>query len=417
MLSPLINILKLRVLFSIACFLICTSFYAQKNPSVKNLQNKEDQLTFKKVEDVLNHFSKNKNNSVYYNKSDYEEAMHNYYQAYVFLNGIKSDRAVKLKERVLYELAYTNKQLGKFESAYSLLEEATNLTDSLRQVSIKQNIFEAESKYNIVKQEQKNEAEKSLRQRTKFLFYSSALAFLAFTILSYIFYRNYRLTQRHKIEQIENEMQTRIINATIDAKEKERKSIAEILHNSVSALLSSANLHLQATKSQLKENTPKEISKAQLIVNEASVKIRDLSHELIPSVLLKFGLAFAVQDVCQKYSNSEITLRSDDKDIERYNQDFEIKIYNIIEELINNILKHSKATNATIMLVHREDNMLSIRLSDDGIGFDVKAVKNEDGLGLNHIKARVKVMQGVLNIVSSKDNGTSVFILVPIPKV
>ncbi len=352
--------------------------------------------------------------SIYYDKKDYEKAKNSYFQAFKSVKDLKSERAIKVKEYALYNLAYTNEHLGDFENAYFFLEEATNLTDSLNQLKIVQNISEVEAKYNVAIQAQKVEEEKSLRQRAQFLFYGSALAFLAFIILSYIFYRNYRLKQRNKIEQIENETQTRIINATIDAKEKERKSIAEILHDSVSALLSSANLHLQATKSQLKEGAPKEISKAQVIVNEASVKIRDLSHELISSVLLKFGLAFAVHDICQKYSNSEITLRSDDKGILRYDQDFEIKIYNIIEELINNILKHSKASNATIMLVHRENDMLSVRLSDDGIGFDLKKAKTKDGLGLSHINARVKVMKGVFNIVSSKGNGTSIFILVPI---
>jgi len=118
--------------------------------------------------------------------------------------------------------------------------------------------------------------------------------------------------------------------------------------------------------------------------------------------------------MCQKYSNSEITLHSDDNGIKRYDQDFEIKIHNIIEELINNILKHSKASNATIMMAHREKDMLSIRISDDGIGFDVKKAKYKDGLGLSHIGARVKVMKGVFNIISSRENGTSIFILVPI---
>ncbi len=411
-----LNISKRSIIFLIICFLISSSSQAQKKYLENNTQDKKEQLTLKKVEDDLNYLNKYSNKSVSYDKKEYEKVRNNYYKAYLFLKKIKSERAVKLKERVLYKLAYTNEQLRKFDHAYYFLEEATNLTDSLRQASLTQNIFEAETKYNEVKQAQRLEEEKSLRQRTQFLFYSSAMAFLVFIILGYIFYRNYRLIQRNKIEQIENEMQTRIINATIDAKEKERKSIAEILHNSVSALLSSANLHLQATKSQLKENTPKEISKAQLIVNEASIKIRDLSHELISSILLKFGLAFAMHDVCQKYSNSKITLRSEDKDIRRYNQDFEIKIYNIIEELINNILKHSNASNATIMLVHRADDMLSIRLGDDGKGFNVNATKNKDGLGLSHIKARVKVMKGVFNIMSSKGNGTSIFILVPIPK-
>ena len=82
--------------------------------------------------------------------------------------------------------------------------------------------------------------------------------------------------------------------------------------------------------------------------------------------------------------------------------------------MINNILKHSKASNATIMLAHRKDNKLSIRINDDGIGFDIGSAKKKDGLGLSHISARVKIMEGVFKIESSKDEGTSIFILVPI---
>jgi len=401
------------------CLLENFFLVAQNNTLENNVQDKQYELGLEHVEklvSVVSSLSEKENNLgiTFLNKKEHKNIRDNYYQVYLTIKDSKLDKAIRLKEQVLYKLASTNKRLKEFEKAYFFLEEAVGITDSINKVSNSQNIFEAEAKYNVERQAQKIKEEKYLRQKAQFLFYGSALAFLAFMILSYIFYRNYRLIQINKIEQIENEIQTRIINATIDAKEKERKSIAEILHNSVSALLSSANLHLQASKSQLKEKAPKEISKAQDIVNEASVKIRDLSHELISSILLKFGLATAVQDICQKYSNSEITLRSDDKEVKRYNQDFEIKIYNIIEELINNVLKHSKASNATIMLVHRDDNMLSIRLSDDGFGFDVEAVKNEDGLGLNHIKARVKVMKGVFNIMSSKGKGTSIFILVPI---
>jgi len=222
------------------------------------------------------------------------------------------------------------------------------------------------------------------------LFYGLAFLTLVFVILTLIFYKNYKLKQQNKIEQVNNDLQTRIINATIDAKEKERKTIAEILHDSVSALLSSANLHLQASKSILKTKVPVEITKAQDIINEASIKIRNLSHELISSVLLKFGLAFAIHDICEKYSNSQLELISDDNGVKRYNQKFEIKIYSIIEELINNILKHSKAKNASITLIERNGEKLLIQIIDDGKGFDVKKERKKDGLGLSHIDARVK---------------------------
>tara|TARA_R110002073_G_scaffold220418_1_gene380618 strand:- start:104490 stop:106286 length:1797 start_codon:yes stop_codon:yes gene_type:complete len=349
-----------------------------------------------------------------YQKEEFNEAENKYLSAYKTVSSLNSVKARKLKSDILYNLAFVNEELQDFENAYYYLARATDLKDSLDRTNIAKNISEVTAKFNVEKAAKEAEEEKSKRQRTQYLFYSTIFIFITLLILSYIFYRNYRLKRENELDKVVNETQIKIINATIDAKEQERKSIAETLHDSVSALLSSANLHLQATKAQLKKGYPQEITKAQTIVNEASVKIRDLSHELISSVLLKFGLAFAVHDMCQKYSNSEISLLSDDNGVKRYEQNFEIKIYNIIEELVNNILKHSKASNATIMLAHRENDMLSIRMNDDGIGFDAKKAKTNGGLGLSHIEARIKVMKGVFNIVSSKDNGTSIFILVPI---
>ena len=349
-----------------------------------------------------------------YLNGEYEKAENKYLNAYQSVRKLKSEKAITLKSNILLNLAYVNDELKDFESAFRYLEQATNLQDSLSQANITKNISEVEAKYNVAIEAEKVEKEKSKRQRAQFLSYATIFAFISMLVLGYIFYRNYRLKQQREVDKLASDAQIKIINATIDAKEMERKSIAEILHDSVSALLSSANLHLQATKAQLKTGYPQEITKAQTIVNEASVKIRDLSHDLISSVLLKFGLAFAVHDMCQKYSNSEISLFSDDDGVKRYEQDFEIKIHGIIEELVNNILKHSKAKNATIMMAHRENNMLSIRMNDDGVGFDPKIAKTKGGLGLSHIDARITVMKGVFNIVSSKDNGTSIFILVPI---
>jgi signal transduction histidine kinase len=304
--------------------------------------------------------------------------------------------------------------LGDYKLAYHYLLKFKDINRKINENIINKNLAETEAKYNLAREEQKTETERNRALRSNFLFYGLAFFTLTFIVLVLIFYKNYKLKQQNKLEQIHNDVQTSIINATIDAKEKERKTIAEILHDSVSALLSSANLHLQASKAQLNSKAPIEITKAQQIVGEASVKIRDLSHELISSVLLKFGLAFAVHDMCEKYSNSKFTLMSDANGIKRYSQKFEIKIYNIIEELTNNIIKHSKAKNASIMLTERDGNKLIIQIIDDGKGFDVKRARNKNGLGLSHIEARIKVMKGVFNINSKKGEGTSIFISAPI---
>lgn len=347
-------------------------------------------------------------------KQEYDRAINRYQEAY---DNIELDTTNKVRhlKRIIYEnLSVSYDSIGDYKNAYDYLHKSYQLKFKLTNEQLSENIAEVEAKYNLALEEQKTEEEKGKTFRAQVLFGGMAIITLIFVIFAFVFYNNYKLKEQNRLDQIHNNLQTKIINATIDAKEKERKSIAEILHDSVSALLSSANLHLQASKAQLKTDIPVEINKAQEIVNEASVKIRDLSHELISSVLLKFGLAFAVHDLCEKYSNSEIQLISDDNGIKRYNQEFEIKIYNIIEELINNVLKHSKAKNASINLIERNGEKLLIQIIDDGKGFDLKTARRKDGLGLSHIEARIKIMQGVFNINSKKGEGTSIFISVPI---
>ena len=124
-----------------------------------------------------------------------------------------------------------------------------------------------------------------------------------------------QLLNQNKIEKIKSEAQAKILVATLDGRLEERKKIANVLHDNVSALLSATNLHLYASKKKLKENLPVEIEKAQSILEEASVQIRDLSHTLISAVLIKFGLSYAIQDLCEKSSNSSILLKSDSKNI------------------------------------------------------------------------------------------------------
>jgi signal transduction histidine kinase len=384
-----------------------SKYYAQKAIEIKRKQNDLLGVAYIKVNmGNLDHYSRKYNNAI----KSYNEAMFS-------IEKDSSINAKTLKRAIYKNLAVSYDSLGDYKDAYNYLLKSTILKDELVDTKFSEDMAEVEAKYNISKHEHKAELEKYNAQKAKLLFLGLAFLTIVFIILALIFYKNYKLQQQNKFEQVQNENQTKIINATIDAKEKERKKIAEVLHDSVSALLSSVNLHIQASKSHLNSNVPVELTKAQNILGEASTKIRDLSHQLISSVLLKFGLAFAVHDICQKYSNSEIEFTSSDNGIKRYNQKFEIKIYNIIEELINNIIKHSKAKHARINLIERYGNQLIIQIIDDGVGFDVKKARKKDGLGLSHIEARVKVMQGVFNINSKKGEGTSIFISVPIFKV
>ncbi|REH01745.1 tetratricopeptide repeat-containing sensor histidine kinase [Flavobacterium aquicola] len=241
------------------------------------------------------------------------------------------------------------------------------------------------------------------------------LIILVCTIISfYYFFQNIHLKQKNKLIDVQSKIQERIINASIDGQELERKKISTFLHDNISALLSSAGLHLNVFTSQQKTQ-PEEINKTKGILEEAHKQIRNLSHELMPALLVRFGLLYALEDLCEKTSNSRIKISFNSliKIKKRYNEDFEMKLYFIIAELINNIIKHSNASHSSINI---EETALSliIHVTDDGTGFKNSQFEAHEGFGINQIRARINNMKGEFIINSAPNKGTSIHLKVPI---
>ncbi|AOW09815.1 tetratricopeptide repeat-containing sensor histidine kinase [Flavobacterium gilvum] len=233
-------------------------------------------------------------------------------------------------------------------------------------------------------------------------------------IFFYFFVQNIHLKQKNKLKDIRSKIQENIINASINGQELERKKIALFLHDNISSLLSSAGLHLNVFTS-INKAQPEEINKTKEILEEAHNQIRNLSHELMPTLLVRFGLLYALEDLCEKTSNSRIKIlfNTDIAIKKRYNEDFEMKLYFIIAELLNNIIKHSGANNAEIIIKEIE-NKLSIVVSDDGTGFMDTQLEATEGFGINQIRARINNMKGEFNINSVLNKGTTVSLIIPI---
>ncbi|PQJ73650.1 hypothetical protein BTO14_00820 [Polaribacter butkevichii] len=365
--------------------------------------------------------------SIYSIEEDYHLAKKLYLEGLELIDNDKSPKAIRFKASLYANLAWVMYNLKDYK-AYEYQEFSYDIKDELRNNEFKGIVRRINAEYdvNTAKKLVLKEAEnKQLKnQRTFWLFGIGSFIVIVTLLYGLNYYKlrqkNLRLqltqtqlVQNQNLEKIKSESQVRILNATIDGKESERKQIAETLHDSVSALLSSANLHLQASRGLFKGETPVEINKTQKIIMEASQTIRDLSHTLVSSVLLKFGLKYAIKDMADKYSNSQIKIDTRIGEVVRYEQNFEIKVYNIIQEFINNILKHSKAEKAMIKL-DESGGLLYLRISDDGIGFDKNKIINKDGLGLNQIDARIQMMEGEFHIDSSKKNGTVIKVVLPI---
>jgi signal transduction histidine kinase len=369
----------------------------------------------------------NAKGNIYVSQNNYKGAKNIYNEALDLIKFDNNFDAIETKADLNYNLAWAMRNLQDYK-AYDYQEEYIKFQNSKRDREQRMEIEQITADYNV------NTAKKEVRleERNKRLEAQRTFWLAGIIGLSIIFSLGYwlninnlkrknlalklsqsELLQNQNIEKLKSESQVRILNATIDGKESERKQIAEILHDSVSALLSSANLHLQATKKQYNGSTPLEIIKTQEIIQEASHKVRDLSHNLMSSVLLKFGLTIAIRDIAEKYSNSVLTIDTEIIDLRRYSQNFEIKTYNIIQELINNILKHSKANNALIEL-KEQNSKLFLVISDDGIGFDKTKINLKEGIGINQIDVRIQMMKGKFHIESSANNGTKVTAEIPV---
>jgi signal transduction histidine kinase len=285
---------------------------------------------------------------------------------------------------------------------YDVSSKATGFKESAKEINFDNG---------IIKKEQFLELEKSTNKKIVSLYIVLTIMLM---VLLYFVYQNDKLKRKNKQKDIQQKIQLNIINAGIDGQENERKKIASFLHDNINSLLSSVGLHLNTFTVQNAIKS-EELLKAKTILEEAHDRLRDMSHELIPTLLVRFGLVYALEDLCEKNSNSSLQFEftSSVPTTKRYNEKFEIKLYFIVSELFSNIIKHSDAQKAQISL-HEKQNRLIIIIHDDGKGFNTEKL-NHEGFGLNRIRARIKKLKGNFTLISraNESTGTSIKIKVP----
>jgi signal transduction histidine kinase len=136
---------------------------------------------------------------------------------------------------------------------------------------------------------------------------------------------------------------------------------------------------------------------------------------MMPGTLLKLGLVAALEDMCDKISktnNLQIEFHAFDLQ-DRLDEAVEITIYRMVQETLNNIIKHAKAEEVIVQL-SKQDDSISITVEDDGIGFNVSQARAKGGMGMRNLDSRVKYLDGKLDIVSEQGKGTSIIIELPI---
>lgn len=206
--------------------------------------------------------------------------------------------------------------------------------------------------------------------------------------------------------------QQKLANAVLDAQESERRRIAESLHNGLNQLLYATKLHLeQLTLSMPTASFTAGKSKAMELLSTAISQGRTLSHQLMPTALESFGLKAALKGICHDLSNTKLRISCSVVAFSSINKSLELALYRMAQELANNIVKHADASEAHLYLIE-DEGWLELQADDNGRGFDAEKAGRQ-GMGLNALRDRVKLLSGELRIISSPEHGTQISIRIP----
>lgn len=211
--------------------------------------------------------------------------------------------------------------------------------------------------------------------------------------------------------------QDQAAKAVMEAEDNERKRMAIHLHDGVGQMLTATNMNLQVLEELRNDETVFQelLAKTKAIMNDAVQEVRTLSHQIMPNMLIRSTLGNALKELVAKIDSPKlhVSLKIDGlKD--NLEDKIQIVMFRIIQESINNTIKHAKASQIHIMVAQTE-SLLETTFEDNGVGFDpVQKISYSEGMGLANIKSRIEMLQGELLIQSSPGRGTLINVKIPL---
>ncbi len=337
--------------------------------------------------------------------------------------GSRSD----LKEIYLTR-AEIEKNLGHPALGYDFLTRAVHLGDSLYTTATSDKIAEMEARYESEKKQQQISAlEKdrqisllSLKQKILFnwLMAGLALTLLVVTFLIYLNLRRSRMLakqtdkiQQQRIVELEKDHDLLVVHSLLKGQEEERGRMARDLHDGLGGLLSGVKFSMHHMKDNLiVTNENMAVFERSLDLIDTSIaELRRIAHNMMPEGLVSYGLDEALKQYCSSINTNgmlKVTYQSVGLS-NRMPDAVEITAYRIIQELLNNVLKHAEATEAMVQVI-REESRLNIVVEDNGRGFDMNSPDEKKGAGWINIRARVDYLKGQLELNSAPGKGTQV---------
>jgi len=293
--------------------------------------------------------------------------------------------------------------------------------DSVYDARIKQQILDVQSQYETDKLEQDLELIKKEKENTEIKLSQRKTEFwlLIFVMISitgagiFLFYRHQARQKATANAERIREQETRM-NAVFQAQEEERRRIAKELHDGVGQTISAIKMnYLNLTNKASEMELVPDFKKIERMLDNAGKEVRSISHQMIPKELEQFGLVPAMEGMLSlNFEHSPIQYQFEHSGFdERISSNIELVLFRVSQELVSNVLKHSKASELNVQLLKVKSHIV-LNVTDNGIGFQVEK-KEKNGIGLLNIASRIDGIKGHLNYESAPGSGTTVTIRTP----
>jgi len=314
-------------------------------------------------------------------------------------------------------LAQNYKAAGDLAAYSNTLNKIISLKDSLYKRNNAEALAEMQAKYELQKKETTILHQQYDLAKKNFFIYGIAALLAATLLFGFFFFKNRKRTQYLKLQALQMEQKKKITQAVMQAEEDERKRIAGDLHDSVAQKIVAAKLNLEVLGNQLNgigEPGKKIYSNINSLLEESTTEVRNLSHSMMPQAFALSGLANTIKNFLDKIETTELSVHfSAEGDFTDIKENTALMIYRIIQECVQNVLKHARATKLDISVM-KENNELDITIEDNGIGFNTESTGIAESNGIKNIRTRIQYLNGKCDINSSPGNGTIIAFYIPL---